>query len=294
MTFRTWLVSAVAVASVLSACSSSSSSGGLAAVYAASKAHCANAKDYVELDTDAQLYQNEKGLDFDEALVEKCVASLNAGSCRSVFCKEMLKDQGSLAVGAPCFDDAQCSSARCSSAGKCGVCQANPECASCATGEVCTADGCKAAITFVDKGGSCGPRAFCNDPLSCVKGVCVDAPKAGAACGYTEGTRSAACEVGAYCSPNSTCVAFAKLGESCATAQCLPTLECGEGKCKELSNKALGEACGSSDLCDGGAGVCSDRVCVARGKNGEACSFDTCAAGLSCNNTCEPAVPACK
>jgi hypothetical protein len=199
MTFRRWLVSAVALASVLSACSSSSSSGGISAAYAASKAHCASVNDYAEIDTKAQTYTSENGFVFDEALVEKYTASLNAGICNSVFCVETLKEQGSLAVGAPCFEDAQCSSARCSSADKCGVCQANPNCASCATGEVCTPDGCKAAIAFVDKGGSCGPRAYCNDPLSCVKRICVDAPKAGATCATSEGTRAAACEVGAYC-----------------------------------------------------------------------------------------------
>jgi hypothetical protein len=295
MTFRTWLVSAVALASVLSACSSSSSSGGISATYAAVKAHCASVNNYAEIDTKAQVYTGANGFVFDEALVEKCTASVNAGICNSVFCDEALKEQGSLAVGAPCFDDAQCSSARCSAADGCGVCQANAMCASCAAGEVCTPDGCEAPITFVDKGGSCGRRAYCNDRLSCVKGACVDAPKVGDACATNEGSRGASCEVGAYCGAKNTCVAFAKLGESCANARCVNTLVCGEGKiCKEYSNKAIAAACTSGDACDGGAGVCSKGVCVARGKSGEACSFDTCATGLRCNNTCEPAVPACK
>jgi hypothetical protein len=62
----------------------------------------------------------------------------------------------------------------------------------------------------------------------------------------------------------------------------------------QRTNKALGAACTYGDTCNGGGGVCSKGVCVARGKSGEACSFDTCATGLRCRNTCEPAVPACK
>ena len=218
----------------------------------------------------------------------QCVKSLNAPNsgtttafldgCTSAYsgvtCDNVLKQPdacktpaGTLADGAPCGEDGQCTGRACNKTGdsNCGACS-----------------------TRVAAGGDC-KNAKCDDGLNCAEnGKCVAPAAAGAACADNQ-----PCVSGLVCSKG-TCGQGVGAGASCADGEacnafkglfCDPTSK----TCKEVKVANAGEKCGVVDgtfvTCAAG-GSCKSGTCAAPLADGASCTADSggCQSPAACRN----------
>ena len=190
------------------------------------------------------------------AQIEACAQAVRSGGCNAVTTSSAcaIPSTGTLADGAACESDAQCTSGRCfvpASGGPapsaCGTCAQTA-----AVGESCSGKGCGAGAACADVNGTsaCEPRT---------QGA------AGAACNGLD----KACAEGLLCSAATlTCSAPAAAGEKCAApSDCAWPLTCppstaGGSTCTNLGQS--GAPCNSDDECASGFGCDSTaRTCSA-------------------------------
>ncbi len=212
------------------------------------------------------------GVKLDANSTNACAASLATLSCEDLIDERLpavCRPAGTLVAGAACVSGLQCQSGFCaglgSSGGKgniCGVC-AVPT----ASGGACVAGTCPAGFT-------------------CSKNLCVARKKIGDACKATS-----ECGTGQVCANGTTCAAAGSLGSLCALdADCdvLQGLRCSftTNKCTQLAIVDVGQSCGftadTGALCRA-SDCAASGVCIARAKEGAACSVSTrCESGLAC------------
>jgi len=127
---------------------------------------------------------------------------------------------------------------------------------------------------------SCGPGRVCDHH----EGVCREFSEIGEPCALNECAEGLYCEYSA--TGDNTCAAAAGLDDSCATTECLPTLEClyidGSPRCRPIPGE--GEHC--EDRCAGDL-FCNYLMgsCMRWGELGEPCDAPRrCARGLVCES----------
>jgi hypothetical protein len=191
------------------------------------------------------------------AYLDACTSSYSASSCDDILkpsdaCKTVA---GSLADGAPCGEDTQCTGRACNKTGD---------------------SNCGACAQRVGAGADC-TNAKCDDGLTCAQNSkCVAPAAAGASCGETQ-----PCQTPNVCSKG-TCGPGAAAGASCADGEacnafkgliCDPTSK----TCKEVKVANAGEKCGLVDgqfvLCAAG-GTCKSGTCAAPLADGASCTAD--------------------
>jgi hypothetical protein len=213
---------------------------------------------------------------------------------------------GTLANGASCFDDSQCSGGYCGAAiddaasSNCGSCAATPAPTACQENSNCS------------NGGSNGE--LCNG-----QGTCVAPGQAGATCDSSDPSQAnQPCQPYLFCrfaspvqpedggaAPTSgACAALLASGAACDSTD--PSQECSDGlfcsaqnQCAAVTFVPLGGACDDVGLVCAGA-ACeftnpdanADGVCTAYASDGATCQQDTdCQYGASCENgKCSTAV----
>lgn len=196
-------------------------------------------------------------------LLSGCASSYSARSCNDIFKQPDASDAcktpaGSLADGAPCGDDAQCSGRACNITGdsSCGACAARI-----AAGGDCTKGKCDDGLTCARNGKCVAPAAAgspcsdsqpCSTPLVCSAGTCAEGGAAGANCG-----EDAPCNAlkALFCDPTSN-------------------------QCKELKIANAGEACG---LVSGSFVTCSAGGNCKQGAGGSGTCQAAAADGAACN-----------
>jgi len=237
---------------------------------------------------------------YDGADALRCLDALAAQPCDETSrevrapieaCERMLR--GTLAVGAECSFDAECSSGSCD-APPClpdtcctGKCLATH---TAAAGAPCTIDDDCVARTFCGPQRTCAPLsgrgqpcrvdANCDYGFACIgasdleDGACRAMPLLGESCPYMR-----CAELGAVCNSAQLCVPIGLPGAPCMTGlDCSPLLECGaDGRCADAPH--LGEPCAIS--CAGEA-WCSQGRCVAPLENTTPCTADNQCASLYC------------
>jgi hypothetical protein len=231
---------------------------------------------------------------YDGALAAKCL-DLFSTSCSMPFVDDDSCDavfKGTLAVGAACLSNSECASARC-------------DLSACDPDAACCRGACLEARPTIPVGGkcafsdaACAKGAYCDYVTPSADSVCklIESKREGEAC---DGARS--CALGLFCKEDTkVCARPPKRGEACepdqyncpyASDYCdTETLVC-------TPKKAVGQPCQGFLDCVSSA-ECSDaKVCVARGKEGEACATVSCASGLDCQGdvcvkpTPEPVCP---
>jgi len=208
------------------------------------------------------------GVTLDANGTNACATAMGALSCED-FIDERLpaacRPSGTLIAGTACVSGLQCQSGFCaglsSKASVCGVC-AVPTTA----------------------GGAC-VAGTCPSGQSCQKNLCVARKKIGDACKATT-----ECGTGQVCFGGKACAAAGIEGTLCALdADCdvLQGLHCSytTNRCAKIAIVEVGQTCGvvgsGAALCH--ASDCNAGVCIARMKEGEACSATTrCESGLAC------------
>jgi hypothetical protein len=198
------------------------------------------------------------------AQLEACADALPMASCGNLLgrnapaaCQTI---PGTLADGAPCASDSQCSGARCRVPDDqlCGTCM---ELA--AAGAPCTADDdcdhamacvAGACVAYGAEGASCGSTLPCRPDLGCQSGTCAALSPAGTPC-----SASTACDAlnGVVCNPVSMLcetAAFAAPGAPC-----------------ELVNGNIVLCSGPAALCGGVNAPTYEGTCVAPAANGSPC-----------------------
>ncbi len=221
-----------------------------------------------------------------------CVSAIEASSCSDVLSRKVpaaCGTVGTLAEGAACGIDMQCTTGFCAKTSSgCGMCARAP-----AAGEPCVNGRCGALATcgggfgpdrrcvpIVDLGGTCGPDAYCRFGLDCVSGKCSPGLKEGAPCMAGETGNTARCDVlqGLQCNgftENSTCrkPTYVDVGKGCgfneeetdAGLMFQPTACRADGFCPQNTPEAT--------------------TCLRRALEGEACepnTPDSCATELVC------------
>jgi hypothetical protein len=170
---------------------------------------------------------------------------------------------GTLANGAGCVYDYQCSS---------GYCQGTIGTYQCGT---CTA---RVAV-----GGTCEHIADCDTGLWCSSGTCKKSTAAGQACKVTDECADGSNCQGGVCKP--TGVHAKKAGETCQVSyECVEGLACENWKCAEPVFANAGDSCGMSATCGNGLICTAAGKCVAYAPNGScANSSYGCVLGQYCN-----------
>jgi hypothetical protein len=210
--------------------------------------------------------------------------------------------KGTLAVGAPCGADAQCTGVCNRPQGKnCGVCAAAAK-----EGEACGTTRCEEGLQCVPATDKCAKRAAtvgqgaacddtvgpkCNTSLDCgADKKCPVVPKLGEAC--TSLCADSLCDFAG----TKKCIAYRKVGESCTGFDCEQGIDCsGPGGAKKCTApvkvKPGGDCSGDGTTCEIGQCGLASKKCPQVLAEGAACTSDTgtsvCANGLEClDNKC--------
>ena len=191
----------------------------------------------------------------------KCKSAVDAAACNKIL-NDGVTDcdfRGTLADGAACANDSQCTSGACFVDAKtnCGKCTARAadgaDCTSskCTRGLTCNA--AKKCVANVAEGGACDDNKPCELGLSCLAGKCGKGLAKGAAC--KTGSKEAPCDSfsGTYCkppmatSPDGTCAPFTLVGAGqacgvtvtpavdfafCEKSQCVGAMGTTKGTCQ--------------------------------------------------------------
>ena len=180
---------------------------------------------------------------YDAAKAGACFSATSSGACThsdqdeaalESLCRPVL--QGTVAAGAPCYVDAECTS------GECDV----PSCVNTCCEGSCAPIRAPAGSPCLYDNGYCDSRSFCDTTLS--QPVCKPLLAAGAGC-----------------SGNSQC----RTGLGCSLTAPVPT-------CVARSYPADGQACTDGDTCDNVNSYCSStsKLCTPRVPAGGACTLD--------------------
>lgn len=155
------------------------------------------------------------GVDIKEFDAAKCKAAVDATSCNTLLADGVKECdfRGTLADGAACASDSQCTSGGCfvdakSACGKCGPRAAEgADCTSskCGRGLACSA--ANKCVKLAAEGGACDANTPCELSLSCLNARCGKGLASGAAC--KNGMNETPCNgfVGLYCKPPKATVA---------------------------------------------------------------------------------------
>ncbi len=242
-----------------------------------------------EVNTDAQEIESAPGVTpAYKSQAIACYRSIAADcSGTSAACDQISMLTGTLAIGAPCRRDYQCSSGACSvssvSRGNvCGACVAaiadGADCSSgsigssqtrpdCGPGSRCTSNGtstqttytCQKQLRGLPAGSTCNEASRCGSGTKCVYGA---SPSTSGLCTALAAPGASCAEVG--CDQGGSygcdrvsklCVLLPKAGESCAGRPCSHGLVCDAGNkvCRAPSTvTTVGGACSSGDSCTPG------------------------------------------
>lgn len=205
-----------------------------------------------------QLGIDAPGTGVTAANLDACSNALGAASCDDLLggkppdaCKT---PAGTLADGAACGEDAQCSGRRCRKSGAtCGACSKRGAAGdSCTTSSDCE-EGLRCSGTCavpVQAGGTCDTAHSCAIGLFCKAGVCAKSGGAGEACQATGVPGECNAIAGLYCNPQSkVCetITLLSAGQSCSTP---------------------GSLCSAASTC---VGTSSSRTCLAPAADGAPC-----------------------
>jgi hypothetical protein len=208
--------------------------------------------------------------------MQACAQAIPAASCDQILGRNLpaacIPSAGTLANGAACGSDAQCSGGHCQvdAAEVCGVCStfaaAGAACvvsADCERGLVCVGTTTRTCAAYVTAGGSCDATHQCLPTLACVNGTCGAPASAGAACLAASDN----CDrlAGVFCNPlTQACqqVDVASAGQPCGLVSSTLTL-CAEGSFDFTA------------ACHGMAAPTYTGTCLAAAADGATCSDTT-------------------
>ena len=217
------------------------------------------------------------GVQIKDAEAATCKAAVDAAACNTLLADGVKECdfRGTLADGAGCASDSQCTSGACfvdakTDCGKCGARAAEAgDCTNskCARGLTCSA--AKKCVKYVATGGACDANTPCEPSLSCINGKCGKGLAAGAACKNAANETPCDSLTGLFCKPPSatvadgTCTAFtvASANELCGltlqpavdfsvcdNSQCVGATSTTKGKCQSfLSDGAACDAAKAPD-----------------------------------------------
>jgi hypothetical protein len=210
------------------------------------------------------------GAQIKDADAAKCKAAVDAAACNTLLADGVKECdfRGTLADGAACASDSQCTSGGCfvdakTACGKCGPRAAEgADCTSskCARGLTCSA--ANKCVKPTAEGGACDANTPCELSLSCLNAKCAKGLADGAAC--KNGMNETPCNgfVGLYCKPpkatvaDGTCTRFTTATANqlcgvtlqptvdfsfCENSQCVGATSMMRGTCKSFL--ADGAAC---------------------------------------------------
>ena len=155
------------------------------------------------------------GVQIKDAEAAACKSAVDAAACNTLLADGVKECdfRGTLADGAACANDSQCTSGGCyvdakTSCGKCGARAAEgADCTSskCARGLSCSV--AKKCAKFVAEGGTCDANTPCEVSLACIAGKCGKGLAAGAPCKNAMNETPCSSSAGLYCKPPSAAVA---------------------------------------------------------------------------------------
>lgn len=223
----------------------------------------------------------EKNVLCREQQAETCKSNSEIPACQQVD----ENPRGTLKNGDACIVESQCASGACKGGELLGGSGA-PSCGTCADG---VGEGADCSIE------TCAPGLSCRETISqtgtstttvnkCAKlSSGENGAKVGESCSNTT-----YCADGGYCD-GSICKAQAKIGESCASADCVRVGLCATATKLCTAMPKLGESCKDSYKCAGGA-ACVDDACVDGSTYvalGGACNGETkvCGPDLRCKSS---------
>ncbi len=205
-----------------------------------------------------------------------CKAAVDAAACNTLLADgvSQCEFRGTLADGAACASDSQCTSGACfvdakTDCGKCGARAAEAaDCTSakCQRGLTCTS--AKKCAKFVPAGGACDATTSCEPSLSCIDGKCNKGLAKDAACKLASTTSPCDTFSGLFCKP--------------------PSAMTTDGKCTLFTVVAAGQQCGVSLQPAIDYAACGNSQCV----GAQGLTKGTCAAyladGVACDATKAP------
>jgi hypothetical protein len=167
------------------------------------------------LETEVKASARGAGVQLKEAEALTCKAAVDAAACNTLLADGVKECdfRGTLADGAACASDSQCTSGACfvdakTTCGKCGLRAAEgADCTSsrCARGLTCSA--ANKCLKTVPEGGACDANTPCEVSLSCIGAKCGKGLANGAACKNAANERPCDGFTGLFCKPPSATVA---------------------------------------------------------------------------------------
>ena len=216
------------------------------------------------------------GVQITDADAAKCKAAVDAAACTTLLADGVKECdfRGTLADGASCASDSQCTSGGCfvdatTACGKCGPRAAEgADCTSskCARGLTCNA--AKKCVKAVAEGGACDANTPCELSLSCLGAKCGKGLASGAAC--KNGMNETPCDgfVGLYCKPPKATVA--------------------DGTCTPFSVATANQLCGVRLQPDVDFAFCENSQCVGATSMMRGTCKSFLADGAACDATMQP------
>jgi hypothetical protein len=203
-----------------------------------------------------------------DAEAQTCKTAVDAAGCNVLLADGIPECdfRGTLADGAACANDSQCTSGGCfvdakTACGKCGARAAEgADCTSakCQRGLVC--NGANKCAKRIAEGAACDGTTACEVPLSCVSGKCGKGLAKGVACKVGMGETPCDSATGLYCKPpnvttkDGTCTSFTVVaaGQACGlTVQPVDYATCEKSQCVGASGTTKGTC--QAYLSDGAA-----------------------------------------
>jgi len=217
-----------------------------------------------------ELKSSVKGAGFQikDAEAQTCKTGVDAAGCNTLLADGVPECdfRGTLADGAACANDSQCTSGACFVDAKtdCGKCGARA-----AEGADCTSAKCQRGLTCTDakkcakrvaEGGTCDGGNPCEVALSCIDGKCGKGLAKGAACKNGQNVTPCDSASGLYCKPPSattpdgtcTAVTLVSAGQACGlSVQPIDYAACEKSQCVGASGTTKGTC--QAYLADGAA-----------------------------------------
>ncbi|HSO35912.1 MAG TPA: hypothetical protein VLT33_25460, partial [Labilithrix sp.] len=155
------------------------------------------------------------GVQLKDGAAAKCKTAVDTAPCNVLLADGVPECdfRGTLADGAACASDSQCTSGGCyvdptTTCGKCAARAAEgADCTTskCVRGLVC--NGAKKCMKSVADGGTCDANTVCEPSLSCINGKCGKGLASGAACKNAANERPCDSFTGLFCKPPKATVA---------------------------------------------------------------------------------------
>ena len=155
------------------------------------------------------------GVQIEDAEAARCKAAVDAAACNTLLADGVKECdfRGTLADGAACANDSQCTSGGCyvdakTDCGKCGTRAAEgADCTSSRCARSLTCSAANKCVKTVAEGGACDTNIPCEPSLSCIRAKCGKGLASGAACKNAENETPCDGFAGLFCKPPSATVA---------------------------------------------------------------------------------------